>query len=80
MDEQSLNVLTFFEGNEYQAEMVNVETENGKLNATAFIWKGNTKLLSETDWDWNEFERDSLEIYCEKIIPETILEYSQIKG
>lgn len=71
VDEQSMQLLTFYEGDEYEKMETDVWIENEKTTAFVFVWKNNSKDLEENDWDENEFRQKHLKAYLNKVIPET---------
>lgn len=74
VDEKSMQILAFFEGEEYEKRKVPVFPK-GKLNATAFIWVGDNGLLEAKDWDKIEFKKRSLKYYLEKVVPQTLADF-----
>ncbi len=77
LNERAVQILTFFEGDEYQKEIVDVETEIGREKALVFVWKNSPDLLEKGDWSFQTFKKESLPVYLEKIIPQTLEEYEK---
>ena len=75
VDEKAMQILTFFEGDEYEKQQVLVDGAKRKINAFTFVWAGNNSLLESTDWDKNEFKDKSLKCYLEEIVPETLIAF-----
>src|SRR5680860_1702461 len=75
MDSKSLEIITFFEGDDYKLVEVKVLAGNQIQKASVFIWNSDLKLLKMKDWDKRKFERDLLALYLKKIVPETIDEF-----
>ena len=71
IDDKSMQLLSFFEGDEYAKQQVKVSLPDKKLQAIAFIWKADFALLEETDWDKDTFEKESLPFYLVEVAPET---------
>ena len=71
VDEKSLQILTFFEGEEYKKRQVVVSGSKERINTIIFVWVGKKELLEERDWDKFEFKQKSLKDYLEKVVPET---------
>ncbi len=72
VDADSLKLIEFYEGDEYTRKKVIAIAGEKEMAVYAFLWKSETHLLEEKDWDLEIFESNSLKNYLEKIIPETI--------
>ena len=79
VDNRSMQIISFYEGAEYRCEEHEVFLQNDKIKANVFIWDSSIELL-EGDWNAHEFLGSSFNLYLEKIIPETILEFSRFNG
>lgn len=79
VDAKSIQMLTFFEGEEYKKQQVTVSLSDKKIEVTAFVWTGNKALLEETDWDESEFEGQSLAFYLKEVAPETRAAFQSLK-
>jgi gamma-glutamylcyclotransferase (GGCT)/AIG2-like uncharacterized protein YtfP len=77
VDEQTIEILSFFEGDEYKTQYVEVFSGNRKIPALTFVWATREKLLPGEDWDITEFEAGSLNLYVKKIVPETVARFRQ---
>ncbi len=77
VDEQTIEILSFFEGDEYKTQYVEVFSGNRKIPALTFVWATREKLLPDEDWDITEFEAGSLKLYVKKIVPETVARFRQ---
>ena len=75
VDEESMKILTFFEGGEYKKQDVVVTSEKKKYTATAFVWAKSELYPEDFDWDLNTFRKASLQFYLEKVVPETVKEF-----
>lgn len=74
VDDASLAVLSFFEGDEYEKKKVSV-FENGKpCTALAFVWTKDYKLLADEVWNFPQFKKNKLQHYLSIVIPETLKE------
>ena len=71
IDERSMEILTFYEGDEYARASVAVTCESGTYDALVFVWSQGIQLLEDFDWDINLFRENSLQIYLDKVAPET---------
>ena len=63
VDEISMQQILFFEGNEYEKIKVRVIAGDRTTDAFTFVWKNDVDLLEDTDWDQEEFEKESLQKY-----------------
>lgn len=79
IDKRSMEILSFFEGTDYEQIEVEVFINNEKEKALLFVWKGDLEYLGEQDWNKKIFEQNSLSHYIGKIIPETVKEFNLIK-
>ncbi len=71
-DDSSLEVLSFYEGDEYEKKKVTVFVNGKPEVALAFVWTKEIDLLTDERWDFQEFEKNSLEYYLNDVIPETL--------
>ena len=78
VDDRSLDVLRFFEGDEYKCAAVEVETKNEKYQACVFVWIGSAEKLEETDWNATLFEAASLADSVRYVIPEVVEEFERL--
>lgn len=70
VDDSSLAVLSFFEGDEYEIRKVTVLVNGKPETALTFVWAKANDLTEDTGWDFQEFERTSLAHYIDVVIPE----------
>ena len=77
VDDHSIQIINFYEGEEYNSEVLKINTTDGIVKAKVFVWNSDFNELEETDWNPNEFQKYSLKIYNEKVIPDTILKFTQ---
>ena len=77
VDKNSMQMINFYEGNDYVIEEMEITTNNGFVKAKVFVWNSDYNELEDKDWNSKEFIKNSLNIYVEKVIPETILEFNQ---
>ena len=80
VDESSLEILVFFEGNEYRKQQVTVISSAKQIAATAFIWTNDVALLENSDWDEAEFRKQSLTSYLKEVAPETRAAFQSLKN
>ncbi len=76
VDEKSMQILTFFEGDDYEKQQVTVFNTYKKISAFTFVWIGGNNLLENTDWNADEFKNQSLKIYLNKVVPETLVAFA----
>ncbi len=72
VDERSLEILSFFEGDEYEKKYVTVFDSEVKYKAIAYVWIGQKPLLKEQVWDATDFQQSSLHFYIDEIVPQTL--------
>lgn len=75
VDFHSMQILMFFEGDEYQPRQVMVFDQDIEITATTFVWIGEKGLLEDKDWDANEFRQKSLQLYMEEVVPQTLVAF-----
>jgi gamma-glutamylcyclotransferase (GGCT)/AIG2-like uncharacterized protein YtfP len=80
VDEKSMEILSFYEGTDYEQIEVEVFIQNQQEKATLFVWKSDLEYLGDQDWDKKKFEQNSLSLYLNKIIPETVKEFNKGKS
>ena len=78
VDEKSMQILTFFEGDEYTKQQVTVFSSDKKISAFTFVWISDNDLLVEADWDADAFKNKSLKIYLNKVVPETLAAFAAL--
>ncbi len=71
-DDKSLEIIAFYEGEEYEIQKVTVFADGQPLEAITFVWKNEKSLLEDKEWDSNQFKKESLELYLSVVIPETL--------
>ncbi|WP_158865384.1 gamma-glutamylcyclotransferase family protein [Maribellus comscasis] len=71
VDEESVHVLTLYEGEEYSKKEVDVFAGELKYKAIAFVWESDLCYLEDFDWDQNAFRQQSLQNYVANIAPNT---------
>jgi gamma-glutamylcyclotransferase (GGCT)/AIG2-like uncharacterized protein YtfP len=72
MDDLSLAVVSFYEGDEYEKEKVTVTLNEKSVPALTFVWVNGNECLENREWDLQYFEKTSLENYLDVVIPETL--------
>lgn len=71
-DDLTLAVLSFYEGDEYEIKKVIVLLNGKPENALTFVWVKGNEALDDEEWDFQHFEKNSLEYYLNEVIPETL--------
>lgn len=72
LDDSSLNIISFYEGDEYELQNVTVLVDKKFLNALAYVWIKEPELLEEKEWNYQRFNLESLEHYLNVVIPGTL--------
>jgi gamma-glutamylcyclotransferase (GGCT)/AIG2-like uncharacterized protein YtfP len=72
VDDLSLEIISFYEGDEYEIQKVTVFIDGKSLIVLAFVWAKEIELLEDIEWDFHRFEKESLEHYLNVIIPELL--------
>jgi gamma-glutamylcyclotransferase (GGCT)/AIG2-like uncharacterized protein YtfP len=75
VDDLSLDIISFYEGDEYEKRQVTVQTGDSPEIALAFVWAKGFELLEDADWDLVQFEKTSLKYYFDIVVPETLEEF-----
>ena len=76
VDDLSFQIINFYEGDDYRCKTLGININDGFVNAKVFIWDSDYNRLDHVDWDSNKFFKKSLEIYLEKVVPDTISEFN----
>ena len=71
LDQDSVDLLTLYEGDEYEIVPVKVKTRSGSIDAVAFVWKAGNKFFEDFDWSKEQFKSESLAFYRDEIVPAT---------
>lgn len=75
VDDLSLDIISFYEGDEYERKKVTVHM-NGKFkDVLTFVWVYENVFLENKVWNLHYFERTLLDHYLNIIIPEIMKEY-----
>jgi gamma-glutamylcyclotransferase (GGCT)/AIG2-like uncharacterized protein YtfP len=77
VDARSMQILSFYEGEDYRCEEHLVYVKKDKISAKVFIWNSDVEDLEDDDWNPEEFLKNSFNLYLEKIIPDTMVEFSR---
>ena len=56
VDEQSISLLSEYEGDEYKKQEVFVLSDQKKVKALVYIWDANPDLLEDKEWDFELFQ------------------------
>ena len=79
VDKKSMQILTFFEGEEYEKKQNSISLLNTIINTALFVWVGDRELLENRDWDADEFKKKSLEYYLNDVAPEVLAAFHTFK-
>jgi gamma-glutamylcyclotransferase (GGCT)/AIG2-like uncharacterized protein YtfP len=72
IDKKSIDIISFYEGDEYELLEVELFQNKEKITAGTFVWKGETSVLLSKEWDLEQFNLESKQFYIKKIVPATI--------
>ncbi len=75
VNETDILKMSFFEGDEYEIKKLRVLINGKSEIALAFVWAKEIENLENKKWDFQEFEKNSLEYYINEVIPETLLSF-----
>jgi len=75
VDELSLDIISFYEGDEYEKSKVTVFVNGKYEDALTFVWVNENEMLENKDWDLQNFERTCLDYYLNEVIPKTMEEF-----
>ena len=75
LDDLSLSIISFYEGDEYGKKKVTVNSKGKSEDVLTFVWVQGIELLENKDWDLDNFEKTFLEHYLDVVIPETLKEF-----
>ena len=75
LDDLSLSIISFYEGEEYEKKKVTVNSNGKSEDVLTFVWVQGIEFLENKDWDLDNFEKTFLKHYLEVVIPETIKNY-----
>lgn len=78
VDARSLELLRFYEGDDYDCRELEISTDGKNVMALVFVWNADTALLSGPDWNIENFEKHSLHDYTRFVIPETVAEFTKL--
>lgn len=72
LDDLSINIISFYEGDEYETHEVTVLVDEKPVQALAFVWIKETELLEDKEWIFQRFKKENLEYYLKVVITETL--------
>ena len=75
VDDFSLDIISFYEGDEYEKKILPIMVNGLMKNTIAFIWNAEITNLKNEEWNFKEFENQRLDYYLEVVIPETLKAY-----
>lgn len=78
VDAESLHIISFFEGDEYEIATSVVTVQNKKIPVLIYVWKGDKSILVANEWSKTTFKEESLTFYTKHIIPETVHAFNQM--
>ena len=78
VDARSLEMLRFYEGDDYNCIETVVDLPSEKVKALVFVWNKNRDLLAESDWHIENFKNKFLLDYTRYVVPETVAEFTKL--
>ncbi|WP_340112232.1 gamma-glutamylcyclotransferase family protein [Maribellus mangrovi] len=78
VDARSLELLRFYEGDDYDCRELEVSLDGKKILALVFVWNAEAELLTGPDWNIENFEKHYLNDYIRFVIPETVTEFTKL--
>ncbi len=75
IDDSTLDLLSFYEGDEYVKERVTINLNGKSTDAFTFVWVHGNEFLENEEWDFRGFEKSSFEHYLDVVIPDTLEEF-----
>jgi len=78
VDARSLELLRFYEGDDYDCIEAEVQLDDQKVRALVFVWKNDRKLIAEPDWNPDKFKNHFLKDYTRYVVPETVAEFTKL--
>ncbi|TNF45140.1 MAG: gamma-glutamylcyclotransferase [Bacteroidetes bacterium] len=79
VDDLSLEIISFYEGDEYEKRQVTLLTGDSPEIALAFVWAKGFEFLEDAEWDLVRFEETRLKHYIDIVVPETLEEFGSKK-
>lgn len=78
VDEESLQILDFFEGKKYKRKAIQVTLDNKPISVFTYVWNEKLKEKLKSDWNPDEFKQNHLRIYVHHKIPDVLKDYKLI--
>ena len=75
VDSAALNIISFYEGGDYDKVLVTVNENGYKIPALTFVWRSEIDYLSDESWSMEHFKKESLDYYLKEIVPLTLKTY-----
>lgn len=79
LDQESLNILNYFEDEKYEPKILKAYSHSGEeYQVLVYVWKDEFKDMLKGDWDIDYFKDNYLSIYLNEIIPRVLGEYKNM--
>ncbi len=78
VDPLSIEMLLFYEGEDYDCIELELDTESEKITAKVFVWNNDPEYLIEKDWDTEHFKQQFLQDYISFVVPETVEAFERL--
>lgn len=79
VDQESLDLIDFFETSDYKRQVVHPAYNNHSVHAWTYLWRDDADGKLAGRWDKDYFENNFLHLYANKIIPLTREEFYKAK-
>jgi len=76
VDKKSMEILDFYEGDEYALQGVSIYSNNINYEAYTYVWNDDINKLDSIDWSFILFQKNQAEYYLNTVIPETIKDFN----
>jgi len=77
VDDLSLDIIAYYEGEEYEKKRVTVLLNNKPKDVWTFVWAREIDLFENQDWNNHYFKKNSLQYYLRVLIPDTLEAYNK---
>ena len=78
VDARSMEMLRFYEGDDYDCRKLEVKLKTQTVAAQVFAWNKEPDLLTVPDWNLKNFEQYFLQDYIRYVVPETVAEFTRL--
>lgn len=72
VDDLSIDIISYYEGDEYEKRQVTVNMNGKSKDVLTFVWVNENVFLENKDWNLQNFKRTRLDYYLNEVIPKTL--------